>query len=74
MENLEKFREIARAADGLVGCFSGCNFEESLELLGSLQKVRFEFFRKGDTVARAYWEDNGVGGCLSVYLKKELET
>ena len=71
MKDLEKFRKIARTADGLVGCFSGYDFEESLELLGSLQKVQYEFFRKGDTIARAYWEDNGVGGCLSVYSKEE---
>ena len=70
-KKLEKFLDVARKADRIVGGF-GHDFNESLELLNSLQTIKFEFSRKGDTIARAYWEDidfrgETIGGCVSVY-------
>ena len=75
MKKIERFIELAKENDAIIGAFSGRDFEESLTLLCELDAegaVRYELSRKGDTIARAYWTDSlaKCEGCVSVYKPK----
>jgi len=70
--NTIKFINLAKQS-GLVGIPSGWGFEGTLKAIEAknFESMRFEFGRKGQTIARLYWADKDyrgdvVGGCISV--------
>jgi hypothetical protein len=70
MNDQDRFAKLAAQSRGLVGGI-GKDFNETLQLLAETKNVEYEFSRKGDTIARAYWHDVDVdgelfGGCVSI--------
>lgn len=69
----KRFVEMAMMTRAIVGAPAGHDFGRALGFLARDLKVDYEFNRKGDTIARAYWSDTcpctgvEVGGCIAIY-------
>jgi len=64
-------------SEGIVGMPSGYSLTELWDLLDDPDiDVRYEFTRSGDTIARAYWQDDAAnyGGCIGLYKPEEEKT
>ncbi len=71
---IKKFEGLAIQAGALIGCPSGWDFDKTVSKLSSFDVVGIEFNKKGDTVARMYWEDTigQMGGCISIPSREML--